>query len=87
MGLVSGPLPACQGVLPEDLIERIHWRQCVHGYRDNACVLLSFGLGDLRRADVYGHHGMFPAFFATALGLVPKQVLQGRWVQIRACGL
>ena len=41
-------------------------------------------LGDFRSADVHGHDGVLPAFAAAALGLVPKQVLQGRRVPLRA---
>lgn len=46
----------------------------------DASVLLYFSVGDFRSADVYGYDVVLPSLSSFALGRVPKQVLQGRWL-------
>lgn len=80
--------PRCSSARPLKAVFPQHqatnpWSSYLFSYLDASNVLHP-GVGDLWRADVHGHDGVLPAFAAAALGLVPKQVLQGRRVPVRA---
>jgi hypothetical protein len=44
--------------------------------------VLCFVLDNVWNSDVHGFNGMFFAFSTFALGGVPEQVLQGRWIYV-----
>lgn len=56
-------------------------------YKTDVIRVLRFDLGHIWHIDVHGYNGVLFAFVASALGRVPKQVLQRRRVQVHAAFL
>lgn len=53
-------------------------------HKTDVIRVLLFDMGNIWHIDVHGHNGVLFAFVASALGGVPKQILQRRRIQVHA---